>query len=149
MKITSLNKKRTFLKFVSIISILILSISVSAQFREHNITDTFYYFKEFDYCLNKNSFDTSFIYLKADSKNTDIEKISSKYYNGEFEYATFRIDRSKKTIFVKLFDLNKKELNLEFYHFDDLVTSKSDKYYFNVSGTERVLTWKVITPILY
>ena len=81
---------------------------------------------------------------KIDSKITDIEKLSGKFYSGKYDYAKFNIDIKAKNISVKLFDENKKLLKTEVYKLKDTVSKRSDTYFFNVSGIQKKLVWKVI-----
>jgi len=115
------------------------------QIHSHNLVDTFFYFTNYDYYLNKNNVDTSLLFLKIDSKIADVEKLSGKFYSGKCYYAKFNIDIKAKNISASLFDENKKLLKTEVYKFKDTVSKRSDTYFFNVSGIQKKLVWKVIT----
>jgi hypothetical protein len=83
--------------------------------------------------------------LKVDSKHTDIEKLSGQLYKGAYDYAKFKINSEQKIVFVQLFNENKNLLKIEIYHFKNDVTTRRDKYFFNVSALEETLTWKIIS----
>ena len=113
--------------------------------RSHNIKDTFFYFTDYNYYLNKNYADTLKLYLKIDNRTIDAEKLSAESYTGICEYASFKIDKKQKKIDVQLYDKYKKQIKIETYNFKNTVTTRSDTWFFNVSGVTRILTWKVIT----
>jgi hypothetical protein len=116
------------------------------QMRIHNTKDTFFYFTNYNYYLNKNYADTAKLYLKIDSTMTDTEKLSEGHYTGICEYASFKIDKKEKRINVALYDKYKKQIKIETYSFKNTVTTRSDSWFFNASGVTRILIWKVITP---
>jgi len=145
MKNKGHNNSRRLLRYgLSLFLICTFQFSIG-QIRIHNLVDTFFYCSKYDYYLKRNSTDTSFHFLKVDSKSTDIEKISGEFYKGEYEYAKFKINEKQKTVFVQLFDKNKILLKSENYYFDNAITTRSDKYFFNLSSIEKTLTWKIIS----
>jgi hypothetical protein len=76
----------------------------------------------------------------------DTEKLSDESYTGIYEYADFKINSKEKRINVELYDKYKRQIKKETYNFENTVTTKSDTWFFNVSGVTRTLIWKVITP---
>lgn len=65
-----------------------------------------------------------------------------------FEFAKFRINKRKKQISVWLFDNNKHKLKTELYHFNYLVTTRNDTYFYNLDPGKKNLNWKIILPVL-
>ena len=134
------------MKFLVALPILFLYSFTYGQLHNYNPKDTFFYFAKYDFYLNKNNTDTSKLYLKQDSKLIDVKKISGSPYDGVYEFAKFKINKTDKSISVVLFDINKNELTKEVYHFKNIVSTRSEKYFYNLTPGERIIVWKIITP---
>ena len=137
---------KIYFKFFLVMCFL-ASVQLSlGQMRIHNTKDTFFYFTNYNYYLNNNYADTFKLYLKVDNMMIDAEKLSEGRYTGICEYASFKIDKKEKRIDVELYDKYKNQIKTEIYNFKNTVTTRSDSWFFNVSGVTRILIWKVITP---
>ena len=134
------------LKFRYFLSICIsfFPVVLFGQMRENNGKDTFLYFKEYDYYLNSKHIDTTKLFLKADSKMVDVQKISEVPYSGVFEFGVFRIDRKNNTVTIELFNEAKVKLKTEVYHYDTNIKTTTTQYFFSLTGQTKILKWKTL-----
>ena len=129
------------------LNLTLFSSSMKAQ-QTHifNTSDTFYYFQDYDYFLNIKERDTSLKYLKV--RMTDVEKLSGKLYEGEYDFASFTTNKKKREIIVKLFDEDENLLKTLTYHYTLNVSFKEDTWFFNLTAVKKTLLWKVIIPTI-
>jgi len=107
-----------------------------------------FYFPKYDYYLSMQKPDTSFLYLKLSSKRTDVQRLSPKLYNGEYEYAKFSIDNAKKIITVELYDDMQKFKLKEIYKYNDVRQQQEETFFYSLTSTTKIITHKIIIPIL-
>jgi hypothetical protein len=107
-----------------------------------------FYFPKYDYYLRRKNPDTSLLYLKFNSKRTDVQRLSPKLYSGEYEYAKFIIDTIRKLITVELYDEMKKFKIEEIYTYNTLQHQHEEINFYKLTSTTKTIKHKIIIPVL-
>ena len=107
-----------------------------------------FYFPKYDYYLSTKKSDTSLLYLKLSSKRTDVQRLSPKLYNGEYEYAKFSIDKAERFITVELYDDMQKLKLKEIYKYNDVQQQQEETFFYSLNSTTKIIKHKIIIPML-
>ena len=127
---------------------IVKPLKVKNNIADNNSIGVEFYFPKYDYYLKAQEIDTTLVYLKLKSKQTDIQRISPNLYEGMYDYAKFSIDKKQRCITVDLYDDMKNFKQKEIYKYDDIKKVQEETNFYNLTSTTKIIKHKVIVPML-
>ncbi len=120
---------------------------VNGIVERNNTAEVEFYFPKYDYYVSTKSSDTSLLYLKFNSKRTDVQRLSPKLYSGEYEYVKFNIDKIARLITVELYNGMKIFQAKEVYKYSNEQKQQEEINFHSLTSSTKTIKHKVIIPV--
>lgn len=127
-----MRKNRLFIKAVTVLVFIFISIQTNAQSAQPQDKGTYYYFSALEFLLDKNSNPGTFYQLSPAMAG-----------NKGYAFATFAVDEKRSMITVNIYDKDKSQLTTELYTYSGQGTAKKAAVAGEQGGTKSI-SWNVI-----